>query len=898
MSRTPRAMSAPTAAYTALFFGLAFLIVFLIVAIPFGEARAAGSPFTTGPRPRWVTAIEGDIRGEASRSEPTPNGRRYILSDRQVRDVDDASETYSRWAMTITNESGLQDAAQINIEFDPTYQTLVLHSVVVRRGAEVFNRLDPEAVRIIQREPNLEKQVYDGRRSAILFLPDLRVNDTVDYEYTLRGADPTLRGRFTGVAILGAPEPFERLRTRILTPPRRPLHIALHGPERAASAHQPRIEERDGLVEHTWDLRDVPSYTAEADAPSWVEAYPWAQISQFDSWSDAAVWGARLFRSDSPRRTPLSAWVERTMRESSSRGEFLLKAIRFVQDEIRYVGIEVGMARRQPSEPGIVFRRRYGDCKDKTALLVAMARLAGLTASPALVSTTHGRVLEDDWVPTLSAFDHAIARITGEEGNVYWVDSTIALQGGGLDRFKYSEFHRALTHDGRTTHLEELAEAEALSPSPRVRDHFVVAQPGSSGETRLEGERIYEGSFADGMRAQFRMSTVEQSAKEYLKLYEQDFPSIHETATLERLDDREKNVIRVLCHFAIPTLWEKNAKGEYYKAELPARLLENLLKRPSIVNRSMPIAVPYPFHASYAMDVDLPFDLQMQPETLDARSSAFAFHFASAYRARTLSYTYDVTTLAPEVALVDVTDHVAALDKARPALVRALTFRLPIPDGPNWIAIAVVLAFVPLLVWGGIRIFRHEPAVTWTTGVVAPWRFRRLGGWLYVMGLTVVFQPFVHFGQTMGAAPRVLSLAFWREQSTPGLGSYNHALFYAAVLEMILQLAIVSYMAAVLVLFLRRRRSFPLHFTVSAAISVTYMFVDVIAVVWLVPGKGIEEGTIAALVRSAFWAVVWAAYLRGSQRAASTFVTTRAAVGLEDQSEKNVTVTGVAPPAG
>ena len=68
----------------------------------------------------------------------------------------------------------------IEIEFDPAYQSLVLHRVDVIRNTNRLHQLTPGRVRVIQREQELMFDIYDGRLSAVLLIDDLRVGDIVD----------------------------------------------------------------------------------------------------------------------------------------------------------------------------------------------------------------------------------------------------------------------------------------------------------------------------------------------------------------------------------------------------------------------------------------------------------------------------------------------------------------------------------------------------------------------------------------------------------------------------------------------------------------------------------------------------------------------------------------------
>src|SRR3546814_13646976 len=68
---------------------------------------------------------------------------------------------------------------------------------------------------------------------------------------------------------------------------------------------------------------------------------------------------------------------------------------RYIQDNIRYVGEEMGEGSYVPRRPALVLERGYGDCKDKSLLLAVALRRVGIDAVPALVSTSPGFDLPD-----------------------------------------------------------------------------------------------------------------------------------------------------------------------------------------------------------------------------------------------------------------------------------------------------------------------------------------------------------------------------------------------------------------------------------------------------------------------------------------------------------------------
>lgn len=85
----------------------------------------------------------------------------------------------------------------------------------------------------------------------------------------------------------------------------------------------------------------------------------------------------------------------------------------FVQKQVRYFVIEMGIGGYQPHFAGDIFHNRYGDCKDKATLLSAMLSTVGIHS--ALVMVDHRRGVVDPGAPSIVG-DHMIAAIEIPKG--------------------------------------------------------------------------------------------------------------------------------------------------------------------------------------------------------------------------------------------------------------------------------------------------------------------------------------------------------------------------------------------------------------------------------------------------------------------------------------------------
>eukprot|EP01036_Dinobryon_divergens_P021766 gene21766-29914_t len=153
------------------------LAVALLAAAPEAGAAGAALPRYAG-EPPWVSKVDAPLVA-AAEPDGASGGVQYLLIDQQVRVDSTGQSTFRHIALRAVNESGLSSVSHVELTFNPAFQTLVMHHVSIRRGGQVIPKLQAAAVKVLQREQELEYQVLDGTKSANLFLDDVRVGDVV-----------------------------------------------------------------------------------------------------------------------------------------------------------------------------------------------------------------------------------------------------------------------------------------------------------------------------------------------------------------------------------------------------------------------------------------------------------------------------------------------------------------------------------------------------------------------------------------------------------------------------------------------------------------------------------------------------------------------------------------------
>ncbi|MBT8438380.1 MAG: DUF3857 domain-containing protein, partial [Gammaproteobacteria bacterium] len=140
--------------------------------------------YTIAPAPSWVKPAHIPT-GEKLKQQNNSNGEAFLLIDFQWQVNEGQQSQYRHIVTKALNTTGVAEVSQISIDFDPIYETLVLHTVNIQRNGQIIDRIDRTQINLIQREEDLDYQIYDGSRTLNMFIDDIRTGDIVEYSYTI-----------------------------------------------------------------------------------------------------------------------------------------------------------------------------------------------------------------------------------------------------------------------------------------------------------------------------------------------------------------------------------------------------------------------------------------------------------------------------------------------------------------------------------------------------------------------------------------------------------------------------------------------------------------------------------------------------------------------------------------
>jgi transglutaminase-like putative cysteine protease len=511
---------------------------------------------TLAPLPDWVRYQPWPEEIEDPLGAWTDGGLLRLLHDTHVSLLQAGVACHVRAVQRVLTRNGAEHAAQLILEFEPTCERLEVHHIRIWRGGGCIEhaQASTDALHLLRREKQLERLALNGRLSATLLVPDVRVDDRVEIAFTQYSNNPVVSGRYGGWMVFNSYGPWVETRQRLLRPLARPLQLkAFNQPPEA-------IRETVGEVEESrWSVARQERRVLEDLLPSWTIKTPSYQVTEFQHWSEVAQLFEPYYR-DSVLPEELAREIEDLRSKYPNDADRAVEWLRFVQRHIRYFALSLGEGGLVPRSLETIWAGRFGDCKDAARLFVAGARRLGLNASAALVSTTHGLSLAE-FLPSTQAFNHMIVRLR-LGGATHWLDPTLQAQGGALGNIDFPHAGWALPVSSDATELEQLPIAQSLE-HVRCEDEIQLGRKPDSRATLRR--RIELGHWtADNVRHRMQNEGASKLSAQLLQELQGVWPRIVETSAMTLDDDLPAN--RLTLHFAyeIAECWKHEpAKGRW-----------------------------------------------------------------------------------------------------------------------------------------------------------------------------------------------------------------------------------------------------------------------------------------------------------------------------------------------
>ena len=422
------------------------------------QPALAGDEVLYDDPPAWVE--EKPIQTEGR--DP---GSPIVLVDHQARIESGQLWTYIDTAIALDSPQALTQFGTLSADWMPDKGDLIVHSAQLIRGDEVIDLLEgSQRFEILRREQGLEARLLSGALTATMTVPGARLGDVVRLAYSTTLSDQAMGENVQWQSgLVAAPFPLVDGRVRVSWP--QDLTVTrLH--QGNAAVGEPEVV--DGFNVWTVDLPVDELDPYPYDAPARYQIGELLQVTTYRDWHAVSSNMAQHYGVEGTIAPggELASEVARIKAASSDELTRAALALQLVQDDISYLLNGLDGGNYLPQSPEETWENRFGDCKAKSVLLLAILQELGISSEAVLVRSQGGDVLPL-LAPMPGNFDHVIVRAE-IGGTNYWLDGTST--GARIDTIDtVPRFHYALPLRAEGAELIKLDERPQSTPDRIVR---------------------------------------------------------------------------------------------------------------------------------------------------------------------------------------------------------------------------------------------------------------------------------------------------------------------------------------------------------------------------------------------------------------------------------------------
>lgn len=345
--------------------------------------------------------------------------------------------------------------------------------------------------------------------------------------------------------------------------------------------------------------RDVQPILEPKLAPLRYQVFRRIELTSFGSWAEVAQRLAPLYTraAELKPQSPLGSELARIRAAAPDQLTRAGMALALVEDQVRYVFLGMNDGGLIPASVDQTWSRRFGDCKAKTVLLLALLQGLGIEAEPVAVNISAGGGI-DAALPMIQPFDHVLVRAV-IDGKPYWLDGT-RMGDESLAHLHVPYYHWGLPLVSSGAQLVKMVPPPLAVPSLQ-RTIAIDATKGVAAPAQFHVEVDLHGDAGMMMSQRIANLTAPQLDAGMRSFWRKQYDFV-EVNSVSAGYDRQADLERLTMDGTAQMEWRG---GEYQPPDLGLGYEADFERQPG-PNADAPFVVPYPVYMSVSVTIKLP----------------------------------------------------------------------------------------------------------------------------------------------------------------------------------------------------------------------------------------------------------------------------------------------------
>ncbi len=508
----------------------------------------------------------------------------------------------------VFNERGIDRFGERDIRFNEEREEIKIHKAktITPEGEEV--EVKEDAINIITPPELSQVNIYSDVRDKVLNMPALEEGSIIIINYKREIKEPIMEDEFWLSAGFQDREPMENISLKVKTPLDKEIQYKNERMEIS-----PEITEKDNVRIYEWQQEKVEPVITESGMPPLRNIFSYVNISSLDSWEKISSWYQKLSEDRIDKDDNLKEKVEELIADTEDIEEKIKNIFNFVALDIRYVGLEFGDGSYVPYNATEVLANKYGDCKDKSFLLIAMLEEIGVEAEPVLINMYYYPDLE---IVSMGHFNHMIVYLPEQD---LYLDPTddLSLYGDLL-----------YVNQGKEVFLpfkSELKETPVYSSQDNNETFNYDVELDEEGNAKVEIEWLSTGYYSSVNKNLFRQFNQQQREMVLNQILSNAFTSF------DLIDYEIKGVSDLEVPFSLSAVVKVNNFARSLGDQLsirPFRIGMHLSQIAPTETRNYPLYTGFKFNFKRSINIKVPegFDVEYLPENKKIEKNVGSVH--------------------------------------------------------------------------------------------------------------------------------------------------------------------------------------------------------------------------------------------------------------------------------
>ncbi|MGM0502254.1 MAG: DUF3857 domain-containing protein [Bacillota bacterium] len=346
---------------------------------------------------------------EAPSKDEYPQAGGIYLTEEKIADyTGEKTKIRYRKVIKVFNKRGVEDYGEFKIRFNKSNEDIKITEAKTIKPDGSVVKPKKDAINEITPPEAANASIYSDARIKVISMSGVKPGSIVVCEYVKTKDKYAVEGEFWNYDLFQFTDPIKNKELIIKTPVDKDINYKVRNGDLKSE-----IEKKSDVKIYTWQKNNIPGINKENNMPSLINVAPLVQVSTLDDWSQISKWYQGLIDKQYQINKELKSKIEELTKDDETKKEKMRSLYNYVTSEIRYIGLQFGESGYKPYSAVKAFQNKYGVCKEKATLLIAMLREIGVTAEPVLIRRGSGTIDLDIVSPTL--FNHMIVYLPKQD---------------------------------------------------------------------------------------------------------------------------------------------------------------------------------------------------------------------------------------------------------------------------------------------------------------------------------------------------------------------------------------------------------------------------------------------------------------------------------------------------